>query len=282
MKEARIFGLGPRIFRVLQAAWFLIAVGAAAWRTAAVGQPDAVAISALILGIAALLAPAITEVNIGGNSIKLQQTAKTLDETSNALAIVTAKLILMQRRWITTIASSQGMRRMALDVDALILHAVFQCEQAIADARQFLVPSDDSVRVSLWIEDPNDPGTLKFQLGNVTDLERTNMSGEQFTTGDDDYIGIAWRENRIVNELDAAQNWRAYNPETAERRPLFRGVMFVPIDWQGRRWGLLEVDRVLRERFDANAEIVASALGNYMAVMLADAIAERGSRYVSA
>lgn len=143
--------------------------------------------------------------------------------------------------------------------------AIEECRLIINEAKEWLADPREGVRLTLWMLE--DDGDLGFVVGNVDESQRVIFAEDFFTTGDADYIGQARREQRVINEADAPEDWRAYNQ--SEDGAFFSGIMFVPVRWRGDPWGLLEVDRRTAQRFSLDAEVVATAAAYAMGLLLA-------------
>jgi hypothetical protein len=255
----------------IQAVWFLTALGFAAYRTEHEDRADATVLAYLVLAFAIFLVPIVQKITIAGSTLELNpEKAKIVTETRASIEVVSDTIVskshLLTRSWTDILLRTAALSQMDCTQAERSNFVIEECRRIIKEAAQWLADDPgEGVRLTLWMLE--DDGDLGFVVGNVDESQRLIFAEDFFTTTDDDYIGQAWREQRVINEADAPEDWRAYNK--SGEAAFFSGIMFVPVRWRGQPWGLLEVDRESAQRFSRDAEVVATAAANAMTLLIA-------------
>jgi GAF domain-containing protein len=250
-----------------QALWFALGLSAAAIRVATQpGQPDTTTLGFLVFAVLALLAPAVKNISFpGGGGIdfkeEIAQASQTIEQSYRQAITDLASLL----RSLTGAESRlQAVFQLTTVTQADAYSFALQtCQDAIAVSTRWLVPTtDESMRAVVWWYDVSS-GSLSFVL--TTDSNAASLAEVEVTVDDDDSVGDAFRNARVGNYSDAPDAFRSPQPPGA---PRYKGIMFVPIIFGARVVGIAEFDRAQPQRFDANAEIVASALANFVGYVM--------------
>lgn len=257
-------GLPAWLWSVVQALWFISGIVGAALHTLHTvpsGAPDGITLSFLLFAFAAFLIPILKNINLpGGGSIELiqDQVVSENSKISQALTLAITDMASLMRYLTDAENRLQSVFQLTNITGAgAYAFAIETCQTACFEASRWLVPTiDEGVRVTLWWFDPM-ANALMFIYTTASNSD--DLAKVEFTVDDHDYIGDAYRNSRLGNYSDAPDELRAPSPPGAP----YRGLLFVPVVFGGRTVGIIEVDRAHQERFDRNAEIVASALANF-------------------
>lgn len=283
---------------VISVVWFLAGLSAAVYHAVSAHDADATVLGFLVFAFAAFLIPIISNLELpGGTKIQFAAAAEvsanvTTLEQKSALAIT--DIAQMLRSLIGAQTRLASMFRLgAIDRATAYAIAIQTLIDAMSASKKWLVPQTSSdaaepaadkaepVRVTLWRWD-DVRKQLVFLTGTVTAPQSVVLSSVGLTVTDDDYIGDAWRNARIANHAGAPDGWRALSQGNAPSGAAypdpspFGGVMFVPVLDDGKPVGMIQVDRANTIRFDANAEVVASALADLSSSVLGHPLVQWG------
>lgn len=283
-------GFSGWAWALISVLWFLAGISAAIYRAMKEHNADTTVLGFLVFAFAAFLVPIISNLELPGGT-KIQFSAEASDsvtvlQQSSALA-VTDIAQLMRSLVVAQTRIAAIFRLGAMDRATAYTFGLQTLVDAMSACTAWLVPqpSDgappEHVRVTLWRwDEPREQ--LVFVTGTVTSNQSASLSRIGLFVTDDDYIGEAWRNARISNHAGAPDDWRALShgrdpagfdyPDPVT----FGGVMFVPVLDDGRRAGLLQVDRVKAIRFDVNAEVVAASLAELVSAVLGHQLVQWG------
>lgn len=276
---------------VISVLWFIAGMSAAVYRAMKEHNADTTVLGFLVFAFAAFLVPIISNLELPGGT-KIQFSAEASDtvtalQQNSALAVTDIAQLL--RSLIVAQARIAAIFRLgAMDRATAYTFALQTLVDAMSACTTWLVPqptgdgaAPEKVRVTLWrFDEPREQ--LVFVTGTVTPAQSVSLATMGLFVTDDDYIGDAWRNARVSNHAGAPDDWRALSQGRDPAGNLypdpvaFGGVMFVPVVDDGKRVGLLQIDRFKPIRFDANAEVVASALAELVGAVLGHPLVQWG------
>jgi GAF domain-containing protein len=258
-----------------RALWFLSGTAFTVYHVISIGKVDTTAIALLVLTLAVFVLPIIDSIKLPGgvelavHHEEAKETAQHLSAKEDNLVADISSLLVS---FTSSIAATDAIlsRKTVGSVATLHAFARVKCADAITDSLRWFAVGE-SVRVLAYQYDVNpDLGeVLGFVIGNVSDEEDLALADEWFSLGDDDPVGRAWREQRIVNRPEALTNERPL--VTDEHDVVYRGIMVVPMRRDDDAWGVLIVERAEPQRFDATAELVGTALSDVIVSALGHA-----------
>ena len=287
MSERR--GFSGTAWLVVSALWFLSGIAGAVYRARNLHNADGIVLGFLLFAFAAFLVPIIHNLELpGGTKIEfdteVKESASTLERE---LELAVTDIAQLLRSFIATETRIAAVYRMgAMNRATAYGYALTTIRDAMSASTRWLVPqersadgddatkaSKEELRLTLWTWDEQRK-QLIFVAGTVTPDQATALAGIGLMVDDDDYIGDAWRRTRISNHAGAPPEWRALSGGKNARGVVYpdaryyEGVMFVPVIEDGKAVGLIEIDREKRVLFDANAQIVASALADLISSIM--------------
>ncbi len=278
-------GFSSSAWTAISVLWLLTGLAAAAYHVKTTHDADTTTLGFLVFAFAGFLVPIISNLELpGGTKIQfaaaeVRDSATTLEQKATLaitdIAQMMGSFVAAQTRMFALFRRGAMDRHMAYSV------AIQTLIDAMTASQRWLIPqpsdgaagaTPETVRVTLWRWD----GTqLVYLFGTPSREQGAAIATFSFGVGADDYIGDAWRNARISNHATAPADWRALSSGTdANGKPYpgpsvqYGGVMFVPVVDDGEKVGMIEVDRTQTVRFDANAEVVASALANLVGGVL--------------
>jgi GAF domain-containing protein len=283
--------LPPRWFWVVAVFWFSIGLAAAAYRTIRIAAteksqgPDGFVLAFIVFAFAVFILPLIAKLDFSdkGASIEFRKEAEQVtDEVSQNLKRAITSVATLLGNWL----SLQNTVQWQFTVPGLATskagygYAVSVARSAMNDAAAWLFADGEAWRTTVWQLAPSRTGLI-FAFGLAsdgvkrigTDLPQATLDAFQsvgFLVGGDLFIGDAWANLRIGNFADAPPTNRPPSPNQSG----YRGIMFVPVLRDGRRWAVMVVERALETRYNDSAEAVASALGSFVGSVLSYPLAE--------
>lgn len=206
---------------------------------------DAVTIGWIGLLVLAFVLPRITEVSLGGTSLKLRE----VKESSKDIVASLAAVANLAQSWSTSAALYLGHMTKAstgLERDRLFADYLRDC---MGDARGFLSEDpDDDVRIALWLYNPTTQ-TIEFFCSNEFEpSQRSYASGEGL-------IGGAFRDRRLYN-VDDVRTVPAYK-STHKGDPPYRAILCCPVILGESIIGMITADKRKVMFFSDLAEEIA-------------------------
>lgn len=217
---------------------------------------DAVDIGWLALVLVAVLLPEISEITLGGASVKLRE----VKEDAEDLISVTEDLANLAQNWSTSaILYIQLLDDVETDAEREMLLRNY-IRDRMGEAAAFLSDDPgDEVRIMLWIYDP-DSKRLEFYFGNgKPPIQQAYEPGEGV-------LGQAFLERRRFNEPDV-RKCAAYK-KTRNGDPPYRAVLCVPVYIADDLIGMLTADKEEAEIFSTAADDIAKGLASQCALAI--------------
>ncbi len=288
--------ISPQVWKVIALVWFIVGISAAMYRAFVDRLPtDTTTLGFLVFAFAAFVIPIVSSIALpGGAKIEFsKEVSENVSAVNQNYTLAIADIAQLLRDIIATQTNlSTLFRGKAIDQPTAYALALEVTVSMMVSCKRWLVPQQlntsgtekeelEEVRVTLWRWDDEQRG-LTFVAGTVSELQGEVLSLVRLSVDDDDYMGRAWRGVRISNEPRAINNWRApFQPSPDDLVPYpdpvpFQGLMFVPVLVQGRPYALLEIDRQKALRFDINAQVVASALAEFISGVFSDPLVNWG------
>jgi len=209
---------------------------------------DAVTLGALGIMIVAVLLPRISEITMGGASVKLKEAEESAEDYSE----VAEDLANLAQNWSTSMGIlSQQLQDLTNQSEKdRLLSQYFR--DRMGEAQAYLTDDpDDEARIALWMYD-QPSNSLKFVYAlDFTPTKTVWNMGEGM-------IGKAFEEGRPFNEPDV-RTVPCYQA-TRKGAPPYRAVLVYPVFLGSRKLGALTVDKREAELFDPIAVEVAKGL----------------------
>ena len=284
--------LPARWFWAVAALWFGLGIAAASYRTFRLAGnkepagPDGFVLEFLAFAFAVFILPLVAKLDLSdkGASIEFRKEAeKVTDEVSQNLKTAITKLAGLLGNWL----SLQNVVQWQFTVPNLAAskagygYAISVCRSAMNDAAaSWLFTEGEAWRISVWQLSPERTGLI-YAFGLASD-GTTKIGGDlsnkttaafkevAFAIVADPYVGDAWANVRVGNFADAPSTNRPPAPDPQA----YRGILFVPVLRDGKRWAVMIVERALNARYSDSAEAVASALGSFVGSILSYPLAE--------
>jgi GAF domain-containing protein len=216
---------------------------------------DAVTLGCVGIAVIAILLPSISEITVGGTSLKLRNVEQGAEDVSDTLDDV-ANLV---QNWSTAIGIFACQLQGATPATQNRLITQYYRDR-IGEAQTFMSDDpDDVVRVALWMyNDAAGAKTIDYVWSN--DFKPTKLSW-QIGEG---MIGKAYEEGRAFNESDVRvlpcyQSTRAGDPP-------YRAVLVQPVFLGDQKLGVITVDKRRAEIFNELAREVAKGLAAQCAI----------------
>jgi GAF domain-containing protein len=216
---------------------------------------DVVTLGCIGLIIIAILLPSISELTIGGASVKLRDATESVKRTSNTLDD-TANLV---QNWSTSVGILAAELETAVNSpmeQARLMKQYYR--DRMGEAKTFLTTEPaDVARVVLWMYDESS-ATIDFVWSNDLVPAKTSWAvGEGM-------IGKSFEEGRAFNESDV-RTLPCY-VSTRVGEPPYRAVLVQPVYLGDRKLGALSVDKREAGIFGYVAAEVAKALAAQCAI----------------
>jgi hypothetical protein len=222
---------------------------------------DATTIAWLALILVAYLVPRVSEITLGGASLKLLE---NVDKATGKYQGTINDLSGLLQNWLESELILMNALAGADDSGARLAFMNFLRDR-MGEARKWL--SDDpaaNVRISLWIYDA-DNKVLEFLFSNEIDDKATTDA--QFEPGEG-LMGQAFAERRFWNEAKAREipGFRPLRPSSG-----YDAVMTVPVELPGNLTplGMLNFDKK-GDKFSDAAENIGLALSALCAFALSE------------
>ena len=221
---------------------------------------DAVDIGWLALCVVAVLLPSISEITLGGASLKLREFKKDAAEQTERLREVAEEFANLAQNWSSsaTIYIDLLSRAQSDDERATLLRNYLR--DRMGEAAGFLSDDeDDEVRIILWLYNP-ESDRIEFDFTNGTPpTKKSYERGEGL-------IGQAFLEQRRYNEPDVTRT-PGYL-KTRQGDPPYNAVLCVPVSIGDQRLGMLTVDKQEAAIFSTAADDVARGLAAQCALAI--------------
>jgi hypothetical protein len=269
--------------------WAGIGVLAAGYKIIVGGGADGMALAFLAFAAFPFVVNYVTSLTLpGGTKIEFGSAAVTAsaDALISGYELAITDIAQLMRDLISAQTVSTSVLRAEDDPATAYAYVLSTIGDAMRVCTRWLIAKHtgimtdgektEAVRVTLWRYDkPSD--ALVFVCGTVEDGQAAALAQDPMDVNDADYMGDAWRNVRISGAANASEDWRAlYKYDSSDDVPYppggpdFHGLMFVPIVEAGQPVALLEFDRELAVRFDANARVVAGALADVVLNLMSD------------
>lgn len=221
---------------------------------------DAIDIGWLALAVIGVLLPEISEITLGGASVKLREVKEDAEQSEQELVAVTEELANLAQNWSTSAmlyidlldnAETDEQREM------LLRHYI---RDRMGEAAEFLSDDpDDEVRIMLWIYDPDSKRLEFYFSSDEPPIQQAYEQGEGL-------IGQAFLERRRFNEPDV-RKCKAYK-KSRNGDPPYRAVLCVPVSIGDEVIGMLTADKKEAEIFSTAADDLAKGLASQCALAI--------------